>query len=77
MKLITAIIATLAPSMALAQPMPQPFLSGSCPHGYTRSGSYCVPREGAQEAIPLPPNGTCPWSWMRSGSYCLRGGGGR
>jgi hypothetical protein len=33
-----------------------------------------LPREGAQDAIPLPPNGTCPHGWTRSGSYCLRSG---
>jgi hypothetical protein len=45
---------------------------GSCTHGYSRSGSFCLPRAGAQDAIPLPPNGTCPHGWTRSGSFCLR-----
>jgi hypothetical protein len=47
---------------------------GSCPHGWTSSGSYCVPGAGAQDAIPKPANGTCPWGWIASGSYCLRNG---
>jgi hypothetical protein len=74
---LAAIIIALLPSLALAQPLPQPKPAGpggSCPHGYTSSGSFCVPREGAQDAIPKPPNGTCPWGWTASGSYCLRSG---
>src|SRR5215472_14449249 len=64
-RLIPAIatFAMLTPSLALAQPLPQPKPlgpGGSCPHGYTSSGSFCVRREGAQDAIPKPPNGTCP-----------------
>ncbi|HEY2526335.1 MAG TPA: hypothetical protein VGJ20_00035 [Xanthobacteraceae bacterium] len=50
---------------------------GSCPHGYTASGSFCVPSQGAQDAIPLPQNGTSPHGWTRSGSFCLRSGSGR
>ena len=37
---------------------------GSCPHGYLASGSYCVPSQGAQDAVTKPPNGTCPWGWI-------------
>jgi hypothetical protein len=80
-----AIIAALMLSIlpALAQPLPQPKPKpkpkppgpgGSCPHGYTSSGSFCVPSRGAQDAIAKPPNGTCPWSWISSGSYCPRSG---
>ncbi len=48
-RLIAAIatFAMLTPSLALAQPLPQPQPvgpGGSCPHGYTSSGSFC---EGA------------------------------
>jgi hypothetical protein len=77
--LITAIIIALLPSFALAQqPLPKPFgPGGSCPHGYTSSGSFCVPRAGAQDAIAVPPNGGCPHGWTRSGSFCLRSGSGR
>lgn len=57
----------------LPQPKP-PGPGGSCAHGWSASGSFCVPRQGAQEAVPLPPNGTCPWGWIRSGSFCLRSG---
>ncbi len=29
---------------------------GSCPHGYTQSGAFCVPSQrGAQDAVPKPP----------------------
>src|SRR6516165_5838650 len=60
---------------AHADPLPQPKPSGpggSCPHGYFASGSYCVPSQGAQDAVPESPNGTCPWGWTSSGSFCLR-----
>jgi hypothetical protein len=49
---------------ARADPLPQPKPSGpggSCPHGYFNSGSYCVPSQGAQDAVPKAPNQTCPW----------------
>ena len=75
MKLIVAIIIAFMPSFALGEPLPQPKPigpGGSCPHGYSSSASFCVPREGAQDAIPLPPNGICLHGWTRSGSYCLR-----
>ena len=45
------------------QPLPQPFPpgpGGSCPNGYSRSGSFYVPRQGAPDAIPLPSSGVCP-----------------
>lgn len=53
MRTLTILI-TLLPSLASAQPLPQqrPMQGGSCPHGYSASGSFCVPREGAQEAVP-------------------------
>jgi general secretion pathway protein D len=46
-RLIAAIatFAMLTPSLALAQPLPQPKPvdpGRSCPHGYTSSGSFCV-----------------------------------
>jgi hypothetical protein len=66
----------LYPCAALADPLPQPKPpgpGGSCPHRYTSSGSYCVPMQGAQDAVPLPPGGSCPF-WTSSGSYCLRSG---
>ena len=39
---------------AHAEPLPQPKPTGpggSCPHGYFTSGSYCVPSQGAQDAV--------------------------
>ena len=80
MRLINVAVIALLPSLALAQPLPQPKPlgpGGSCPHGYTSSRSFCVPRQGAQDAIPLPANGSCPHGWTRSGSFCLRSGSGR
>jgi hypothetical protein len=69
MKPIVAIIASLLLlSPALVQlPVPKPpGPGGSCPHGYTSCGPSCVPRAGAEDAIPLPPNGSCPHGWTRS-----------
>ena len=79
MRMLVANIIVLLASFAVAQqPVPKPAgPGGSCPHGYSASGSFCVPRAGAQDAIPLPPDGTCPHSWLRSGSFCLRSGSGR
>jgi hypothetical protein len=75
MNRIVTIVVALLPALALAQPLPQPMPPG--PGGYTLSGWFCVPRAGAQDAIPLPPNGNCPFGWTRSGSFCLRSGSGR
>jgi hypothetical protein len=54
MRTLAAIIIALPSSLALAQPLPQPKPAGggSRPHGYTSSGSFCVPREGTQDALP-------------------------
>jgi len=71
---LTVAAAALMPSLAPAQPLPQPWTGGSCAHSYTRSESFCVPREAAHDAVPLPPDGTCAHGWTRSGSYCLRSG---
>jgi hypothetical protein len=78
MKLATIIIAlSLASTLARAEPLPVPKApgpGGSCPHGWISSGSYCVPSQGAADAIAKPASGTCPWGWISSGSYCLRSG---
>jgi hypothetical protein len=76
---VTTIAAVLAftTTIAAAEPLPvlkPPGPGGSCPFGYTTSGSYCVPSQGASDAIPKPPGGTCPWGWLSSGGYCLRSG---
>jgi hypothetical protein len=73
----TAVAVALTATALHAEPLPvakPQGPGGSCPHGYTTSGSYCVPSQGAQDAVPKPPNGTCPWGWTSSGSYCLRSG---
>jgi hypothetical protein len=77
--MIAAIAGLALIASASAQPLPVPKPPGpvgSCPHGYTSSGSYCVPSQGAQDAVPKPPNGACPWGWTSSGSFCLRSGSG-
>lgn len=69
--------ASLLSLPALAEPLPEPKPAGpggSCPHGWSASGSFCVPRQGAQDAVPLPPNGACPHGWTRSGSFCPSSG---
>jgi hypothetical protein len=46
-----------ANTAALAEPLPQPRPSGpggSCPHGWTSSGSSCVLSQGAQDPVPKP-----------------------
>jgi hypothetical protein len=45
MKLIIVALLLVPSSFALAEPLPQPKPpgpGGSCPHGYTSSGSYCL-----------------------------------
>jgi hypothetical protein len=69
----------LGATTATAEPLPVPKPAGpggSCPHGFTWSGSFCVPAQGAQDAIAKPANGSCPFGWTASGSYCLRSGSG-
>jgi hypothetical protein len=76
--ILAAAVAKFAIGTLAAEPLPQPKPigpGGACPHGYVTSGSFCMPSQGAQDAIALPPNGTCPWSWTRSGNFCLRSGG--
>jgi len=76
-RIMIAAIVMLAMNGVAAEPLPvpkPPGPGGSCPFGYTSSGSYCVPTQGASDAIPKPPNGTCPWGWVSSGSFCLRSG---
>ncbi len=56
---LTIIIAALALSAtaANAEPLPQPKPpgpGGSCPHGDIASGSFCVPGQGAQDAVAKP-----------------------
>jgi hypothetical protein len=82
MKMLAIAIALLAFTTMLASAQPLPIQKprgpgGSCPFGYMSSGSYCMPSQGAQDAIAKPPNGTCPWGWTASGSACLRSGSGR
>jgi hypothetical protein len=52
-RLVDAIVLAilLLATAALADPLPvlKPQVGGSCPHGYSTSGSYCVPR-----AAPSP-----------------------
>jgi hypothetical protein len=74
MKAIAAMMMFVAVAQADPLPQPMPLRGGSCPHGYTSSNGFCVPSQGAQDAIPKSPSGTCPWGWTSSGSFCLRSG---
>jgi hypothetical protein len=61
---IVIIIIVLLTGYALGQPLPvpkPPGPGGSCPHGYTSTGSFCTPSQGAQDAIAKPANSTCPF----------------
>jgi hypothetical protein len=75
MRKLWMILVVLATWPAHAEPLPhlRP-RDGSCPHGYSASGSFCVPREGAQDAVRVPSSGSCPFGWTRSASFCLRSG---
>jgi hypothetical protein len=67
MKLLLTAFVLLLPSLALARP---PFIGGSCPHGFSRRGTFCVDAHAAIP-FPLPPNATCARGWTLSGSYCV------
>jgi hypothetical protein len=78
--IITVMAECLFATAALAEPLPLPKPAGpggSCPHGWTSSGSYCVPAQSAQDALPKSANGTCSWGCTVSSSYCLRSGSAR
>ena len=74
---IQALLLAATAAGAEPLPVPKPPIAGSCPHGYTSSGSFCTPAQGAQDAVARPPNGSCPFGWTSSGSYCLRSGDSR
>jgi hypothetical protein len=52
----------------VAKPVPK---AGTCPSGYTISGSYCNPGRDARFAVQKI--GTCPSGYSTSGGYCLAG----
>lgn len=67
------IVALLLTGLALGakQPDPLPRVAVTCPAGYHRSGSYCVPTSGtARNAMPRV-GYTCPPGYSRNGAYCL------
>jgi hypothetical protein len=75
--LFAILAATALAAHARAEPLPVAKSAGpggSCPHGYTSSGSFCVPAQGAQDAVAKPTSGSCPLGWTASGSYCVRSG---
>ena len=51
-------------------PEAKPILrDGSCPSDYVTEGKFCVPRAGAQLAIPK--HGACPRDYAIQGNYCV------
>jgi hypothetical protein len=67
----------LAATAAHAEPLPLPVgPSGNCPHDFTRSGSFCLPRQGAPDAIFRPAGSSCPWGWLASANACTKSGSG-
>ena len=55
---------------------PQPLAKhGSCPSGYSQSGSYCTPSSNANFAVRKV--GSCPSGYSQSGDYCLAGSNAR
>ena len=66
------LVALLLTSSAFGayQPDPLPRVAATCPAGYHRSGSYCVPTsEKARDAMPRI-GYTCPPGYSRNGAYC-------
>ena len=58
--------------VAVSQPaQPITKTGSSCPSGYYRSGSYCVPHKKAKPAIERKGK-DCPRGYYRSGNYCKR-----
>jgi hypothetical protein len=51
--------------------MPLPYV-GTCPLGYYRSSSYCVPAPaGATRPAIQREGNTCPLGYYRSNNYCV------
>jgi len=73
---LVATVALIGAGAAMADPAPQPLAKiGSCPSGYSTSGSYCAP--GTQAHFAVPKVGSCPSGYSTSGAYCLAGKGAR
>ena len=71
---VIAVVGLAGAGMAIADPAPQPLAKiGSCPSGYSTSGSYCAP--GAQARFAVPKVGSCASGYSTSGAYCLAGKG--
>jgi hypothetical protein len=52
--------------------IPLPYV-GTCPLGYYRSGSYCVPSPAGVTRPAIQIEGaSCPLGYYRSSNYCVR-----
>jgi len=69
---ITFAATAVAKADPAAVPVPK---VGSCPSGYSTSGSYCNPGSSARFAMPKV--GACPSGYSTSGDYCLAGANAR
>ena len=76
-RLLSALaVLAIVPRVATADPAAVPVPKvGSCPSGYSTSGSYCNPGSSARFAMPKV--GSCPSGYSTSGDYCLAGSGAR
>ena len=67
-----ALAPALAAGFLVAQQPVQPLPKvGSCPLGYYRSGSYCVPSGGGNTRGAIEKSGSCPLGFYSSGNYCV------
>jgi hypothetical protein len=66
----TALVLLASLATAVAQPLPVPKV-GSCPSGYSESGSFCAPMRRDAPAAGRKGQGQCPAGWMQSGAYCV------
>jgi hypothetical protein len=79
MKLVAVIIASMLPSLALAEsrpvgPMPQPAIGAACPTGYQRSFGTSMPGPNTK-CRAFPKSGaTCPVGFTTSFEFCVETG---
>ena len=69
--LVLVALLMAGPALSADRPDPLRRMAVTCPAGYHRSGSYCVPTaEKARDAMPRI-GYSCPPGYSRNGAYCL------